>query len=76
MVAYFNLGIVYQNESQFDKALSAYQKAIDLEPGFYEAHGNKGAVYLLQGDFDQAIHSFQQSLNIQDHPRGHFNLNI
>jgi len=54
--------------------LGAYQKAVELEPGFYEAHGNIGAVYLLQGDFDAAILSFQKSINIQDHARGHFNL--
>ena len=42
---YFRLGDVYEKLSVLDKAITAYQKAIDLAPNYYEPHYNLGVLY-------------------------------
>jgi tetratricopeptide (TPR) repeat protein len=42
---YFRLGDVYEKLSTLDKAITAYQKAIDLSPNYYEPHYNLGVLY-------------------------------
>jgi tetratricopeptide (TPR) repeat protein len=42
---YFRLGDVYERLSIIDKAITAYQKAIDLSPDYYEPHYNLGVLY-------------------------------
>ncbi|MEJ2704774.1 MAG: tetratricopeptide repeat protein, partial [Sedimentisphaerales bacterium] len=50
-----NRGNVYTDSGQFDKALSEYAKAIELNPTYAEAYNNRGGVYADLGQFDRAI---------------------
>lgn len=42
---YFRLGDVYERLMVIDKAITAYQKAIDFAPNYYEPHYNLGVLY-------------------------------
>lgn len=42
---YFRLGDVYERLTVIDKAITAYQKAIDFAPNYYEPHYNLGVLY-------------------------------
>jgi tetratricopeptide (TPR) repeat protein len=42
---YFRLGDVYERLTIIDKAITAYQKAIDFAPDYYEPHYNLGVLY-------------------------------
>lgn len=49
------LGVAYQQTKQFDKAIDAYRKSIEVEPQFLPPIFNIGVLYALKGDSDQAF---------------------
>jgi tetratricopeptide (TPR) repeat protein len=44
--AWNNLGIVYYRMKDYPEALAAYERAVQLEPGFASAFNNQGTLYL------------------------------
>ena len=50
-----DLGMVYGQLHQFDKAMEAFTQAIQLEPGNVEVLNNMGYTYFLTGQTDKAI---------------------
>lgn len=61
---YVNLGFAYIESGQYDKALEATQKGIDLDPKFAGAYYNLGIIYQKMGDLDKAIAMAKKSLEI------------
>ncbi len=54
----FNVGVIFDNTHQYDKAAEAYKKAIELDPKYFDAHYNLGAMYYNQGvDYFNKIQS-------------------
>jgi tetratricopeptide (TPR) repeat protein len=49
----------------FDKnlAISAYQKALSIDPTFLPARHNLAIIYLRDGDLDKGIHALEQMLD-------------
>jgi tetratricopeptide (TPR) repeat protein len=45
------LGFCYRNQGQFDRAISAYKRAIYLKPDSAEAHEYIGEAYAEMGKF-------------------------
>jgi len=54
-VAVNNQGVVYNNEAEYDKAIVAFNKAIELDPDFAPAYNNRGWAYIELGKYGQAI---------------------
>jgi len=54
-VAVNNQGVVYNNEAEYDKAIVAFNKAIELDPDFAPAYNNRGWAYIELGQYGQAI---------------------
>ena len=52
--AYLQLGILYSERSDFPKAIAAYQKAIDANPGLEEAHFRLAQAYNRSGEKSKA----------------------
>jgi tetratricopeptide (TPR) repeat protein len=61
---YVNLGFAYIESGQYDKALVATQKGIDLDPKFGGAYYNLGIIYQKTGDLNKAIAMAKKSLEI------------
>lgn len=59
---YNDIGNVYLLQNKFGEAMKMYQKAIQLDPGFYEAHYNLGNIYLRYGMWSAAIKEYRESL--------------
>ena len=55
---YNNLGSAYKNMNQFDQAVLAYNKAIELQPGFPDAIFGRGLTYTDLKKYDAAIADF------------------
>jgi len=45
---FFAVGTIYDQLGELDKAVDAYLKAIELNPGYFEANYNLGALYVNQ----------------------------
>jgi tetratricopeptide (TPR) repeat protein len=61
---YTNLGFAYIESGQYDKALEATRKGIDLDPKFAGAYYNLSIIYQKMGDLNQAIAMAKKSLEI------------
>jgi tetratricopeptide (TPR) repeat protein len=52
--AFFQLGIVHADRKEFQKAIAAYQHAIEVDPRMEEAHYRLAQAYRLSGQADMA----------------------
>jgi tetratricopeptide (TPR) repeat protein len=81
-VAWFNLANTFAEAARarhdtnlFAQSVSAFQKALQLDPNFYAAHNNFGSVWQDQNRDDLAIAEFQAAVNAKPNlEEGHFNL--
>jgi serine/threonine protein kinase/Flp pilus assembly protein TadD len=65
---YYVLGVYNRTEGHFDKAVEEFNKALELDPDYGEAHNDLGYNYLLMGNFEESIEHFKKyaSLNPRD----------
>jgi tetratricopeptide (TPR) repeat protein len=50
-------------KSKFDKAIEAYEKAIEIKPN-YEAYYNIGVAYTSSNKFKEAIKAYEKAINL------------
>lgn len=53
--AYYSRGVWYLKENKPELAISEFDRALQLKPGFIEARINRAIIYSRQGAFEQAI---------------------
>jgi tetratricopeptide (TPR) repeat protein len=61
--AHFNLGVFYQDDTLYDEAIEQYNKVLEIDPKYEQAHYNLGyinLVYLL--DYKQAVIHFTNAI--------------
>ena len=58
------LGDFYLNLNDKDKALSFYEKAVNLEPQNYLYQGNLGSIYYQKKDLEKAEEHLKEALNL------------
>jgi tetratricopeptide (TPR) repeat protein len=64
-LAYNNLGNIYRDLHETDKAIAAYKKAIDLNPRSVNTYANLASVQQHnQERIDEAIATYQQGLKV------------
>lgn len=59
---YYQVGRYYQAQNRLDAAEIAYQKALSLDDGYYEAKNALGVIYSMQGKLELAIEHFRSAL--------------
>jgi len=65
-----DLGFVYRNKGEWDKAIEYYQRSLEIKEKVGDEHGmsttfnNLGSVYQDKGEWDKAIEYYQRSLEI------------
>jgi tetratricopeptide (TPR) repeat protein len=70
-----NLGTTFLKHDQIDAAISQFQEAIRLKPGFAEAHNNLGTALGMRGQTEEAIGQFQEAIRFKpDFAEAHYNL--
>ncbi|HEY9139836.1 MAG TPA: tetratricopeptide repeat protein [Bryobacteraceae bacterium] len=57
------LGRAYEGKEMLPDAIAAFQKAVDAEPGSFEALGNLGHAYAVAGQHDKARAVLEQLLS-------------
>ncbi len=63
--AWFDLGLVRQDLRDYDKAASAYRKALEKKPDHAEAALNLGTVLQESGDLDGAMHAYATAYRLR-----------
>jgi len=59
-----NLGILYANQGELGKAVSAYKLATELNPAYIPAYVNLADLYRSQGDENKAVDVLRHALKI------------
>lgn len=74
---YYGLGMVYQKRGKLSSAISAYKKALLIDPKKISIYYSLGACYLEKGMFDKAISQFKDALAISPNdPNLYYNLGV
>jgi tetratricopeptide (TPR) repeat protein len=55
VVAYHNRGDAYGLKGDIDRAISDYNKAIELNPNYAPAYNSRGRAYTSKGDYTRAV---------------------
>jgi hypothetical protein len=63
-LAPYNLGLLYETQGEFGKAISAYQKSVDRNRGFPPSRFRLGRLYEKQGSAQKAIQEYARALQI------------
>jgi tetratricopeptide (TPR) repeat protein len=67
---YNNLGLVYIQMKQWDKAQAHLRKALEADPENAVAHNNLGIVLGQKKEYEKALKEFQTALTLDpDHPK-------
>ncbi|GEM_PF-1648186 len=61
---YVNMGIVFDNLGEYEKAIQSYRKATEQIDNDHVVYNNIGYTYLLQSKFSEAISYLDKSINL------------
>ena len=61
-MAYLNLGRVYQDLGNKNKALEYFQESVKIQPNFAEAYNNMGLVFFDLRKFDKALLNYKKAI--------------
>ena len=63
---HYHIAEIHQKQGKIDQAIEHFQKAIELDPNYFEAHFHLASTYFLSGDEQNAIEFYKKALAI--HP--------
>ena len=70
-------GFFYLNNNEYQEALTEFQNAISLDPGYERAQFGLGHVYLRTQRYPSAIHAFQQAIRQNpNYKEAHYGLSL
>ena len=58
-------GIAYAEENKYDKAITTFEKAIDLKSDYVNAHYNLGLAYMRKGEVDKAWSAYYGAIQFK-----------
>lgn len=74
-IAHANLGDVYGDAGDPNRAIAHLAKAIELRPGLAKAHNNLGNALRAKGDLEGAIAAYHRAIQLDDdYANAHYNL--
>src|SRR3989338_7288656 len=74
--SYFELGVLYKENGDFDEAIGAFRKVIELDTKYAMAFYELGVVCETKKDYDEAIKNYKDSLRIKENSEAFQNLGV
>ena len=68
-LAPYNLGLLYETQEEFGKAITAYEHSVDRNRGFPPSRFRLGRLYEMKGSNDKAIEQYARALQIDPEMR-------
>ena len=59
-------GFIPEEDASFRNMVAAYEKAIQLRPGFWEAHSNLGLIRHEEGNLAEAVAEYREAKRISE----------
>ena len=63
-MAYYDRGLAWYEKGKHDRAISDYDKAIELNPRYAKAYYNRGLAWFRKGSYDRSCHDFQKACEL------------
>ncbi len=63
-LAYYNRGVLYQDQGKLDEAIEDYSSAVKLDPEYSEAYYNRGVARDSRGDFADASEDYNTTIKL------------
>jgi len=70
--AYYDRGLAYQSEEDYDRAIQDFDQAIRLKPKDTDFLTSRAYAYRHKGDYDRAIEDFNQAIRLRPDYLGAF----
>lgn len=75
--AWTQLGHLYFDTDQYQKAIDAYSRSLELEPDNVDVITDRGVMYRRNGQLDQAAEAFRRAIALNPrHETARFNLGV
>ena len=74
--SYFELGVLYRENNNFDDAINSFKKSIEMNPKHSMAFYELGIIHEQKKDFDEAIKNYTESLRIKENAEAFQNLGV
>ncbi len=58
-------GITYSESGEYDLAIAMFDKAIELQPDYMDAHYNRGLAYMRKGEVDKALADYSGAIQFK-----------
>jgi tetratricopeptide (TPR) repeat protein len=65
MLTHFNLGVLYQTEGKFNKAIDSFQKSLKINPFYTEAYYQLATTHLKTNNKESAKQSLKKGLQAE-----------
>ena len=74
---YYYLGVTWERKNDPAQAEAAFEKALEIKPGYAQAHSSLGLLYWRRNDRSRAMKEFQQAVMCDpDLAEAHYNLGL
>ena len=74
--SYYELGVLYKENDNFDDAIKSFKKVIELNPKHSMALYELGIIYEKQKDYNKAIKNYTESLRVKESSEAFQNLGV
>jgi tetratricopeptide (TPR) repeat protein len=61
--AYYNLGVIYEEDKKYPQALLHYNRSIELNANYYFSYINKARVLRIQNRVEEALKTYETAIN-------------